>query len=67
METRNAPSSLFYRLERLDVGVVRLDSELRVVARIQKAIPCHHRVLRVFKSEVRPQEFAILHNNLAIA
>jgi hypothetical protein len=67
METRNASGSLFCMLERLDVGVVRPDRELRVVARIQKAIPCYHRVLRVFKGEVRPQEFAIFHNNLAIA
>ena len=36
-------------------------------ARIQDAIQCYHRALRTFTREAYPQEFAILHNNLAIA
>lgn len=37
------------------------------VARIQDAIQCYHHALRVFGRDTHPQEFAILHNNLAIA
>jgi tetratricopeptide (TPR) repeat protein len=37
------------------------------LGRIQDAIQCYHRALRVFTREAHPQEFAILHNNLAIA
>lgn len=36
-------------------------------ARITDAVQCYHRALRVFTREAHPQEFAILHNNLAIA
>jgi tetratricopeptide (TPR) repeat protein len=36
-------------------------------ARIQDAIAHYHRALRVFTKEAWPREFAILHNNLAIA
>lgn len=36
-------------------------------ARIQDAINAYLRALRVFTREAHPQEFAILHNNLAIA
>ena len=64
---RNASRSQFYTLGCLDVGVLRVNRELRVVVRIHRAIPCYHRVLRAFKSELRRQEFAILHNNLASA
>jgi tetratricopeptide (TPR) repeat protein len=35
--------------------------------RIHDAIQCYHRALRVFSREEYPQEFAIVHNNLAIA
>jgi tetratricopeptide (TPR) repeat protein len=35
--------------------------------RIVDAIQCYHRALRVFGRETNPQEFAVLHNNLAIA
>jgi len=35
--------------------------------RIQDAIAHYHRALRVFTKEIWPREFAILHNNLAIA
>jgi len=37
------------------------------LARIQDAIQSYHHALRVFGRETHPQEFAILHNNLAIA
>ncbi|MBI3343890.1 MAG: hypothetical protein HY028_03335 [Gammaproteobacteria bacterium] len=36
-------------------------------AKIQDAIQYYHRALRVFTREAYPQEFAILHNNIAIA
>lgn len=36
-------------------------------ARIQDAIAHYHRALRVFTKQAWPREFAILHNNLAIA
>jgi len=36
-------------------------------ARIQDAIAHYHRALRVFGKQTHPREFAILHNNLAIA
>ena len=36
-------------------------------ARIVDAVQCYHRALRVFTREAFPQEYAILHNNLAIA
>jgi tetratricopeptide (TPR) repeat protein len=36
-------------------------------ARIQDAIQAYHRALRTFTKESYPSEFAILHNNLAIA
>ena len=36
-------------------------------ARIQDAIAHYHRALRIFVRETHPREFAILHNNLAIA
>lgn len=36
-------------------------------ARIQDAISHYHRALRVFTRDAHPQEYAILHNNLAIA
>ena len=34
---------------------------------IQDAIHCYHRALSVFTPDDHPQEFAVLHNNLAIA
>jgi tetratricopeptide (TPR) repeat protein len=37
------------------------------LGRIQDAIQCYHRALRVFARDTHPQEFGILHNNLAIA
>jgi tetratricopeptide (TPR) repeat protein len=37
------------------------------LARLQDAIHSYHRALEVFTRESHPQEFAILHNNLAIA
>ena len=37
------------------------------MARIQDAIQCYHRALRVFTRDLHPQEFSILHNNLAVA
>lgn len=37
------------------------------IRRIQDAIQCYHRALRVFTRETHAQEFAVLHNNLAIA
>ncbi|SEQ13243.1 hypothetical protein SAMN04488038_10451 [Solimonas aquatica] len=37
------------------------------VARIQDAIASYHRALRVFNREQYAQEYAILHNNLAVA
>ena len=36
-------------------------------ARIVDAVQCYHRALRVFTREAYPQEYAILHNNLAVA
>ena len=36
-------------------------------ARITDAVQCYHRALRVFTRDAYAQEFAILHNNLAIA
>ena len=36
-------------------------------ARITDAVQCYHRALRVFTRGAHAQEFAILHNNLAIA
>lgn len=36
------------------------------VGLIQDAIHCYHRALKVFSREAYPQEFAVLHNNLAI-
>ena len=36
-------------------------------ARIVDAVQCYHRALSVFTREAFPQEYAILHNNLAIA
>jgi tetratricopeptide (TPR) repeat protein len=37
------------------------------MGRLQDAIQCYHRALRVFGRDSHPREFAILHNNLAIA
>ena len=36
-------------------------------ARIQDAIQAYHRALRVFTRDSHPQEYAVLHNNLAVA
>jgi hypothetical protein len=59
METRNPSASLFHRLAHLGVGALQRDCEPRLVASIENSIP--------LKREFRLQEFAVLHNHVAIA
>lgn len=51
----------------LNSGLVRQSLTSLGRARITDAIACYHRSLRTFTCEMYPQEFAILHNNLAVA
>lgn len=51
----------------MNLGLVLQSLAGSGAGRIHDAIQCYHRALRVFTREAWPQEFAILHNNLAIA
>lgn len=51
----------------MNLGLVTQSLAQTGVARIQDAIQSYHRALRIFTKEAYPGEFAILHNNLAIA
>jgi tetratricopeptide (TPR) repeat protein len=51
----------------MNLGLVTQSLASAHRARIQDAIAHYHRSLRVFTKETWPREFAILHNNLAIA
>lgn len=51
----------------MNLGVVEQSLAAAHEARIQDAIAHYHRALKVFTREAWPREFAILHNNLAIA
>jgi tetratricopeptide (TPR) repeat protein len=51
----------------MNLGVVNQALSGLRRARIQDAIAHYHRALRVFGREKYPREYAILHNNLAIA
>src|SRR5262249_17998900 len=51
----------------LNLGLTLQGLSALGLARLQDAIQSYHRALRVFTRESHPQEFAILHNNLAIA
>jgi len=51
----------------MNLGLVLQALTSQGAARITDAVQCYHRALRVFTRETHAQEFAILHNNLAIA
>lgn len=51
----------------MNLGLVLQSLSQSGQAKIQDAIQSYHRALRTFTRERYPQEFAILHNNLAIA
>jgi tetratricopeptide (TPR) repeat protein len=51
----------------MNLGLVLQSLSQSGQAKIQDAIQSYHRALRTFTRERCPQEFAILHNNLAIA
>jgi tetratricopeptide (TPR) repeat protein len=51
----------------MNLGLVTQSLASAHRARIQDAIAHYHRALRVFTKDAWPREFAILHNNLAIA
>lgn len=51
----------------MNLGLVLQSLVSSGAGRIHDAIQCYHRALRVFTRETYPQEFSILHNNLAIA
>lgn len=51
----------------MNLGLVTQSLAQTGLARIQDAIQSYHRALRTFTKEAYPGEFAILHNNLAIA
>jgi tetratricopeptide (TPR) repeat protein len=51
----------------LNLGLVQQSLAPTGAARLHDAIQCYHRALRTFTREAYPQEFSILHNNLAIA
>jgi tetratricopeptide (TPR) repeat protein len=51
----------------LNLGLVTQSLVAFGRARITDAVQCYHRALRVFTREAHPQEFACLHNNLAVA
>jgi tetratricopeptide (TPR) repeat protein len=51
----------------LNLGLVQQSLVASGRARIQEAIGSYHKALRVFTREKHPREFALLHNNLAIA
>jgi tetratricopeptide (TPR) repeat protein len=51
----------------MNLGLVQQSLAASGQARLNDAIQSYHRALRTFKRETHPQEFAILHNNLAIA
>jgi tetratricopeptide (TPR) repeat protein len=51
----------------MTLGLVTQSLAVTHRARIQDAIAHYHRALRVFSKEAWPREYAILHNNLAIA
>ncbi len=51
----------------MNLGLATQSLAQNGAARIQDAIQSYHRALRTFTKEAYPGEFAILHNNLAIA
>ena len=51
----------------MNLGLVTQSLAGSGAGRIVDAVQCYHRALRVFSREKFPQEYAILHNNLAIA
>jgi tetratricopeptide (TPR) repeat protein len=51
----------------MNLGLVQQSLSASGAARLHDAIQCYHRALRTFTRERFPQEFSILHNNLAIA
>jgi tetratricopeptide (TPR) repeat protein len=51
----------------MNLGLVQQALSASGAARLHDAIQCYHRALRTFTRESFPQEFSILHNNLAIA
>jgi tetratricopeptide (TPR) repeat protein len=51
----------------MNLGLVQQSLASSGAARLHDAIQCYHRALRTFTRESYPQEFSILHNNLAIA
>jgi len=51
----------------LNLGLVQQALAGDGAARLQDAIQCYHRALRTFTRERHPQEYALLHNNLAVA
>jgi tetratricopeptide (TPR) repeat protein len=51
----------------MNLGLVEQSLAGSGMGRLNDAIQCYHRALRVFTREDFPQEFSILHNNLAIA
>jgi tetratricopeptide (TPR) repeat protein len=51
----------------LNLGLVFQALAADGAARLHDAIQCYHRALRTFTRERYPQEYAILHNNLAVA
>ena len=51
----------------LNLGLTTQSLASMGIRRIQDAIQCYHRALRVFTRETHAQEFSVLHNNLAIA
>lgn len=52
---------------RMNLGLVEQGLAASHAGRIQDAIAHYHRALRTFTREAWPREFAVLHNNLAIA
>lgn len=51
----------------MNLGLVLQSLSASGAARIQDAIQCYHQSLKIFTCDAFPQEYAILHNNLAIA
>ncbi len=51
----------------MNFGLVQQALAPAGAARLQDAIQCYHRALRTFTRDAHPQEYSILHNNLAIA